>query len=101
MIRAGALQGGLLEVDQPGVAEVSLQQHRGNDGDFRPGIPDEMKGKIFERMTRGETRAKGTGLGLYLVKTLVKSFSGKVLVEDRVTGDHTRGSRFVVRLPAV
>ncbi len=65
------------------------------------GIPDEQKEKIFERMMRGETRTMGTGLGLYLVKTLVDSYHGKVWVEDRVPGDYRKGSRFVVLIPAV
>ena len=69
--------------------------------DNGPGIPDDMKDKIFNRLQRGETKARGMGLGLYLVKSLVDSYNGKVWVEDRVTGDHTKGSRFVVLLPAM
>ncbi len=68
--------------------------------DNGPGIPDDMKGKVFNRLQRGETRAKGIGLGLYLVKSLVESYHGRVWVEDRVAGDHTKGARFVVMLPA-
>jgi signal transduction histidine kinase len=68
--------------------------------DNGPGIPDEMKDKVFNRLQRGDTRARGMGLGLYLVKTLVESYHGRVWVEDRVAGDHTKGSRFVVLLPA-
>jgi signal transduction histidine kinase len=41
------------------------------------------------------------GLGLYLVKSLVESYHGRVWVEDRVAGDYTKGSRFVVMLPAI
>ncbi|HHT76235.1 MAG TPA: hypothetical protein GXZ80_09385, partial [Euryarchaeota archaeon] len=41
------------------------------------------------------------GLGLYLVKRLVDEYGGVVWVEDRVTGDHTQGARFVVELPAL
>ena len=41
------------------------------------------------------------GLGLYLVKSLVESYGGRVWVEDRIAGDHTKGARFVVMLPAV
>ncbi len=67
--------------------------------DNGPGIPDGMKDKIFNRLQRGETEARGMGLGLYLVKSLVDSYNGKVWVEDRVYGDHTKGSRFVVMLP--
>jgi PAS domain S-box-containing protein len=69
--------------------------------DDGPGIPDDFKGKVFNRMLKGTANAKGMGLGLYLVKSLVGSYQGKVWVEDRVPGDHTKGARFVVMLPAV
>jgi signal transduction histidine kinase len=69
--------------------------------DNGPGIPDDLKNKIFNRLQRGDTKARGMGLGLYLVKSLVDSFNGKVWVEDRVRGDHRKGSRFVVVLPAI
>jgi PAS domain S-box-containing protein len=65
------------------------------------GITDEMKKKLFVRFHRGDTKANGKGLGLYLVKTLVEGYHGRVWVEDRVRGDHTKGARFVVMLPAV
>ena len=68
--------------------------------DDGPGIPDDSKGRIFHRMLKGTTDAKGMGLGLYLVKSLVESNNGKVWVGDRVHGDHTKGARFVVMLPA-
>jgi PAS domain S-box-containing protein len=69
--------------------------------DDGPGIPDDIKGRIFDRMLKGTTRAKGMGLGLYLVKSLVESYGGRVWVEDRVPGDHRQGAKFVVMLPAV
>jgi signal transduction histidine kinase len=69
--------------------------------DDGPGIPDEKKTTIFHRLKRGQTKAKGMGLGLYIARTLVESFSGKVWVEDRVKDDHSKGSRFVVLLPAL
>ena len=65
------------------------------------GVPDDMKERIFDRLRRGDTKAKGTGLGLYLVKSLVESYGGRVWVEDKVKGDHTKGARFVVMLPTV
>ncbi len=69
--------------------------------DNGPGIPDDIKSKLFTRFQRGDTKATGKGLGLYLVKTLVEDFHGKVWVEDRVSGDYGRGSRFVILLPAL
>jgi PAS domain S-box-containing protein len=69
--------------------------------DTGSGIPDEMKDRIFNRLQRGDTKARGLGLGLYIVKSLVDSYNGRVWVEDRIQGDHTKGSRFVVLLPVV
>jgi signal transduction histidine kinase len=51
--------------------------------DNGPGVPDEMKEKIFNRLRRGATRAHGSGLGLYLVRALLDKYSGEVWVEDR------------------
>ncbi|MGE5403280.1 MAG: sensor histidine kinase, partial [Candidatus Doudnabacteria bacterium] len=68
--------------------------------DNGPGVPDDLKPKLFHRFQRGKTKAHGKGLGLYLVRSLVESYEGKVWVEDRVKGDHSKGARFVVMLPA-
>ncbi len=69
--------------------------------DNGPGIPAAKKDGIFHRFKRSQTKARGTGLGLYIVKTLVESYHGRVWVEDRVPGEHTKGSRFVVYLPVL
>lgn len=68
--------------------------------DNGPGIPDDVKEKLFRRFQRGTTRALGKGLGLYITKMLVEMFGGKVWVEDRVPGDYSKGCRFVILLPA-
>lgn len=67
--------------------------------DNGPGIPDELKGRLFIRFQKGDTITSGRGLGLYLVKTLLEDINGSVRVEDRVKGDYGKGSRFVIRLP--
>ncbi|MHA1638156.1 MAG: sensor histidine kinase [Candidatus Thorarchaeota archaeon] len=61
------------------------------------GIPPERKEKLFMRFMSG---AQGIGLGLAVVQALTKSFSGHISVEDRVAGDHTQGTVFIVVLPA-
>lgn len=83
------------------VAEDGRAYHRVAVEDDGPGIPAEKKAAIFHRLKRGQTKARGTGLGLYIVKALVESFHGRVEVEDRVPGDYTKGSRFIVDLPAL
>ncbi|MCD1294565.1 hypothetical protein CUJ83_06060 [Methanocella sp. CWC-04] len=68
--------------------------------DNGPGIPDDLKSKLFTRSSRGNTFVSGRGLGLYLVRALVETYHGKVWVEDRIKGDHTKGCKFIVMLPA-
>jgi PAS domain S-box-containing protein len=65
------------------------------------GIPDARKERLFNRFSRDNSKVKGSGLGLFLVKSLIESYGGKVWVEDRIKGDYTKGSRFVIMLPSV
>jgi PAS domain S-box-containing protein len=69
--------------------------------DDGPGIPNDVKKKLFSRFQRGHTKASGKGLGLYLVRSLVQYYHGYVWIEDSVPGDYTKGTRFVVMLPAI
>ncbi|HUL61983.1 MAG TPA: PAS domain-containing sensor histidine kinase, partial [Methanocella sp.] len=68
--------------------------------DNGPGIRDFIKDKIFDRFQRGETKAHGRGLGLYLVKRLIENYRGSIWVEDRAPGDASQGAKFVVMLRA-
>jgi PAS domain S-box-containing protein len=81
------------------VFESGREYHRIDIEDNGPGIPDQVKEQIFTRAWRGRTKAVGKGLGLFLVRRLVEDFDGRVWVEDRIIGDPTKGSRFVVLLP--
>ncbi|MFW9962822.1 MAG: sensor histidine kinase [Candidatus Sifarchaeia archaeon] len=65
--------------------------------DFGCGIEPKKKANLFNRFMSG---AEGTGLGLSVVKTLTEVFGGKITVEDRVQGDYSQGSVFIVTLPA-
>jgi His Kinase A (phosphoacceptor) domain./Histidine kinase-, DNA gyrase B-, and HSP90-like ATPase. len=62
--------------------------------DNGPGIPDDQKEQIFGKGEKG-IDSPGSGIGLYLVHTLMNQFDGAVWVEDN---DPT-GSVFVVELP--
>ncbi|EMA06220.1 histidine kinase N-terminal 7TM domain-containing protein [Haloferax denitrificans] len=61
--------------------------------DNGPGVPDERKEEVFGRGEKG-LESPGTGLGLYLVDTIVSGYGGDVWVED----NDPRGAVFVVRL---
>ena len=66
--------------------------------DYGKGIPDSMKRELFKRFY---SKAKGSGLGLSIVKTLVERYKGKIWVGDRVYEDRTRGTAFGMIFPAV
>ena len=68
--------------------------------DHGRGIPDDVKDVIFDRFSKAPKK-KGSGMGLHIVKTLVKRYNGNVWVEDRVQGDFAQGVVFKVKLPAV
>jgi two-component sensor histidine kinase len=66
--------------------------------DYGKGIPDLMKKDLFERFY---SKAKGSGLGLSIVKTLVERYKGKIWVGDRVYEDYSKGTTFGMIFPAV
>jgi two-component system, OmpR family, phosphate regulon sensor histidine kinase PhoR len=72
--------------------------------DLGPGIHPEEQERIFERFVRGrhaaETRARGSGIGLSLVKHIAESHGGSVRVKSPVTDDG-RGSAFEIHIPAL
>jgi two-component system, OmpR family, sensor kinase len=66
--------------------------------DDGPGIPPELRDKVFERFFRGAgDRSGSSGLGLAIVRAVATSHRGTVTLEPPLDG---RGARFVVRLPA-
>ena len=79
---------------RPGEGEdVRITVH--DDG---PGVPDGLRGRVFERFTRGDTsrtRASGgAGLGLSLVRAIAGAHGGSAALDSR-PGDTT----FTISLP--
>jgi len=65
--------------------------------DNGPGVPDSQRDEIFGKGTQG-LESTGTGIGLYLVHTLVTGFGGSVSVANGVV-DGLPGAAFTVELP--
>lgn len=62
------------------------------------GISSEDKGKVFEKYFRGAQRqTKGTGLGLYLTKEIVRQHHGEIHIHDNIP----RGSIFEIKFRIV
>ena len=63
--------------------------------DTGTGIHEDFKDKLFKPLFTG--KAKGTGLGLAVVKRIIEAHGGEIIVESEVG----KGSTFTVKLPIV
>jgi two-component system OmpR family sensor kinase len=59
--------------------------------DDGPGVPAELRERIFERFVRAQDDERGSGLGLAICRAIARAHGGDVVLED--------ANRFVARLP--
>jgi NtrC-family two-component system sensor histidine kinase KinB len=86
------------QVGGPGAVQIAVS-------DQGPGIPPEFRERVFEKFFRVEHHRatetetiRGTGIGLYLCREIVKAHGGTIGCDS---ADHGHGTRFVISLPAV
>jgi signal transduction histidine kinase len=82
--------------------EVQGTQLALNVDDAGAGVPGDEHEQVFERFFRGRAAhdrgiARGTGLGLALVRDHVRAFGGSITVSESPEG----GARFQILLPIV
>lgn len=65
--------------------------------DTGPGIPDDMRSRIFEPFFSTKPSDKGTGLGLAMVKEMIHTHKGFI----EVISEQNKGTQFYVYLPAI
>ncbi|NNK63936.1 MAG: HAMP domain-containing protein [Gemmatimonadetes bacterium] len=65
--------------------------------DGGPGVPDELRDRIFDPFYTTKDPGRGTGLGLSICARLVEGMGGAIHLEDAPEG----GAEFTVRLPGV
>jgi len=102
------LAGNLIEnalLHTPAGTPVTVSVRREGDravlevSDRGPGVPPDMRERVFERFARGAGDAApsgGSGLGLAIVRAVTISHGGTVELGDAEGG----GARFVITLPA-
>ncbi len=84
-----------------GVGAIELRLEEGSPGrlhvdDHGPGVPPEVKARLFEPFFTTRPAGKGTGLGLAVSRHLLSQFGGALEVGDAPGG----GARFTITLPA-
>ncbi|HEX9078834.1 MAG TPA: HAMP domain-containing sensor histidine kinase [Desulfuromonadaceae bacterium] len=85
--------GGRLLVETSATSEGEIRIVISDTG---PGIPEDAEGRIFEPYFTTKKPGEGTGLGLFVTKTLVENMGGKIAVRSR----RNKGSAFTVTFPA-
>ncbi len=65
--------------------------------DNGPGVPKDMREKIFDPFVTTKDVGAGTGLGLSVCRGIVEAAGGRIFLD----ASYTSGARFVVDLPAV
>jgi len=92
-------------VDAGGTVQLSIAQ--ADDGvavcvdDSGPGVPDDLRGRLFERFSRGEASRNratgGAGLGLAICRSIVEAHRGHIDAQRSPLG----GLRVAIALPEV
>jgi signal transduction histidine kinase len=86
-------------IEGSGVIKISASHDTSNDleiiyEDNGPGIPAEQHERVFDPFFTTKQVGEGTGLGLYIVASIVEEHSGTIRIEQAQVG-----ARFVIRLP--
>jgi signal transduction histidine kinase len=88
-IQHGGRKGNItIKVETPATISVT---------DEGPGVPLDQRELVFEPFHRLQARDRGVGLGLNLVREIVRLHKGQVMIVDVATG----GACFSIRLPAI
>lgn len=88
-------RGGVIEITLEPVTRSMKNYIKLSISDQGIGLPEKYKDRIFEPFFT--TKPGGTGLGLYVVKEVVKAHSGNISVESKPE----KGTTFTIELPAL
>lgn len=78
-----------------GEAEVSGQGFRVSVDDRGPGVPEAVRGSLFQKFSQGKKGAGAAGLGLYFCSSTIRMWGGEIGYEPAQGG----GSSFWFALP--
>ncbi|MCE7743301.1 MAG: PAS domain S-box protein [Candidatus Heimdallarchaeota archaeon] len=85
------------------IIDIITEEKPGNKilisiADYGKGITPDTRRNIFDRYGEFRKKGKGSGLGLFIVQTLVQRYNGDVWLENRIKGDYTQGTVVKIEL---
>jgi len=90
------------DVNKPVILEINAEHSQDGTSlqvtvsDRGPGIPDSKKSSILSRLSDEGTAL--SGIGLTLVQQIITRCKGEIWVEDRISGEYSKGAKFVIFL---
>ncbi|HWV63259.1 MAG TPA: HAMP domain-containing sensor histidine kinase, partial [Oxalicibacterium sp.] len=95
-IAIGNLVRNACQYTEEGTVNIHLTAHQLSVEDNGPGLPENVRARLFERFVRGhDAQYVGSGLGLAIVKRVVDHLGWQIRHEVPETG----GSRFILIFP--
>ena len=85
----------LLPAEAPRAITVRARAGRIEVEDTGPGVPQQVRGRIFDPFVTTKDVGSGTGLGLAVCRGIIEGAGGKIYVD----AEYTKGARFVIELP--
>ena len=100
-VKYDSKQEAVVDIDVDSIVSEGQVFWRARIIDTGRGIPDSEKQRVFERFHRLDQVVPGTGLGLYVAKFIAEAGGGRVWAENRIEGDHTKGTIMFVLMRKV
>jgi signal transduction histidine kinase len=63
------------------------------------GVSNQIKNSLFKIIMMKEGKTEGMALSLLLVKKILDFYGADIWVEDRITGEPSKGSNFIIQIP--
>lgn len=98
--RGGVLVVSVAEAMEPDALRTARRVVRLVVRDAGPGVPEALRGKVFDPFFSTRLAEGGTGLGLAVVAGIVRDLDGRITVDTTPDDAETPGAAFAVTLPA-
>jgi signal transduction histidine kinase len=87
------------EINIEVIGEKKEGKYRLSIIDHGKGIPPQEREEVFTRFSEYRKTGKGSGLGLYIVKSLVENYKGQIWIESRIEEDYSQGTALIMEFP--